>query len=210
MYGDAIIAEDLMKEPNASIAAAIAAEAPLEMDTNSLTTLRERVAEARDLEMEKIDLELRLGEVCARLNVLYSKELPELLDKAQVPAITVEGVGNLPPVEVKVKPFYSANIAAAWDEERRHAGFQYLESLGCGDLIKTELTLPFNREERTKAVKVKEALEKKGLSINVKEAVHSATLTAWLKEQVEKKGYVPDLEKIGGTIGRVVTLKGIK
>jgi hypothetical protein len=72
------------------------------------------------------------------------------------------------------------------------------------------LTLPFNREERKKAVSVKEALEKKGLEVSVKENVHSATLTAWLKEQVEKHHTIPELDKIGGTIGRVVTLKGIK
>lgn len=199
-----------MSTPNASIAALIAAEASRDMNANSLSTLKEKVAEARDLEMELVDLELRVGEVSRRLNALYSKELPELLDNAQVPSITIEAEGNMPRVEAKVKPFYNANIAAKWDENKRREAFQYLESIGCADLIKTELTLPFNREEREKAVSVKEALEKKGLDVSVKENVHPATLTAWLKEQVEKHHIIPELDKIGGTIGRVVTLKGIK
>lgn len=199
-----------MSKPNADIAALIAAEETRGMNTNSLSTLKEKVAEARDLEMELVDLQLRVGEVSNRLRVLYGKELPELLDNAQVPSITIEAEGNMPRVEAKVKPFYAANIAAGWDENRRREAFQYLESIGCADLIKTELTLPFNREEREKAVSVKEALEKKGLDVSVKEAVHSATLTAWLKEQVEKHHTIPELDKIGGTIGRVVTLKGIK
>lgn len=191
--------------PSAELAALIQTE-ELKPDADKLELLRKSVARARSLEAEKEDLDQRATEVSQELHKLYRETLPGLLDEARVPEITIEGEGNLPRVKAEAKPFYNANIAAAWPPEQKAQGFAYLTELGYQDLIKTVVTVAFNREDRDKALQFKSRLERAGYAPTLTETVHPATLTAWLKEQVEKHSFVPDLQKIGGFIGRVVKL----
>lgn len=44
----------------------------------------------------------------------------------------------------------------------------------------------------------------------VERTVHWATLTAWLRRQVEENKFIPDLSKIGGFIGRRAAPKEVK
>ena len=181
-------------------------ERPRELSQDKLDALKTAVAEVRDMEAEKADLEARLKTLSERLNHQYAKALPDLMDEAGVTAITIEPDGNLPSYTATVKSFYSANIAASWDPERRGAGFRYLETVAAGDLSKTEVGIVFPRERHDEARAFCKKLIEDGYGPSYKETVHAATLTAWLKERAEA-GEIPDLEKIGGTIGRVVRLK---
>lgn len=191
---------------SAELAALIAAEPEAKPDEDKLDLLRKGVAKARALEAEREDLEERSSNVDQELRKLYRETLPALLDEAHVPEIVIEGEGNLPRVKAEAKPFYSACIAANWSEEQQAQAFAYLTELGYSDLIKTEVTVRFNREDRDKALHFKKRLENAGYVPTIKETVHAGTLTAWLKEQVEKHGFVPDLARIGAFIGRVVKL----
>lgn len=177
---------------------------------DQLEEIRNHARRARDIELELESLEERRKALSSELNALYSKTLVDALDNAGLDTIGVVAEGNLPPYDFELKPFYSAGIAAGWEPERRKDAFDYLESLGEGDLIKTELSLPFPREARAEAVALLQELEARGLRPIAKEAVHGGTLTAWLKNQVEKQRFMPDLAKIGGTVGRVVRMKARK
>lgn len=176
-------------------------------DSDRLQHLRNKVIEAKQLELEIDDLNNKLSELKHKLQEIHFKVLPDLFDEIGVDKIGVPASGNLPAFEAKCQPYYNANISANWDPERRSEAFAYLTEVGAGDLIKTSVALDFARDEREKAVELADKLKEQGLRPNVKEAVHSQTLTAWLREQVEVNNSLPNLEKIGGQVGRIVKLK---
>lgn len=177
---------------------------------DKLDDLRKHVALARDIEMSISDLEEQLADKRRRLQELYSKTLPDMMDAAGVAHIAIPAEGNYPGFDAKVAPFYAAGVPVSWPAEKRVAAFAWLQNNGHGDLIKTEVQLKFQRDQRAEAIKVATALEAQGLHPEVKESVHSGTLTAWLREQVEGGNPLPPLDIIGGTVGRTVRLKALK
>lgn len=226
-----------MSGPPADVVrAAQAAPATAESNPVTLAELHKSIAEFFRLK----DLKRRLEEKLTETNKLIwdkeRKELVDALDSARVPKFTVE-MPDGTRVEAKAEPYYKANISAEWEPEKRAEGFAYLDDLGEGDMIKTDLILTFNREDRPLAVLFAAMLREADLmdvlrmlfsdagiepdalppavagrneplsaAVTTKEQVPWNTLTKWLKEEVEK-GRTPDLDKIGGEVGRIVKLK---
>jgi hypothetical protein len=173
---------------------------------DKLAELRSLVVRARDLTLERKQID-ESSKVCGReLRDLFFTKMPTFMDEIGVAALAIEGEGNYPGVEAKVSAFYKANIAADWPDEKREAAFKWLDKHGHGDLIKTQVVVLLPRGEHAQAKKVEAALKKIGVDYSISQAVPHTTLSAWLKEQVEKFGTIPPLETIGGTIGRVVRL----
>lgn len=188
------------------IAAAVDAGKVAQQNPDSLRRLRNMIAAARDQELTKRDLEEKLEKVSANLTELYTKLLPDLMDEVGVKELTLEAEGNEPGVEVSLEPFYAANIAAKWPEEKRKAAFDWLDENGHGDLIKTSVVVTFPREDRKEALKFSKQVKKLGFTHSLEEGVHFKTLTSWLKEQYTNQKKLPPLETFGATVGRVVKL----
>jgi hypothetical protein len=180
-----------------------------------LAVIRAKAAEAKTLELDIAEKERALADAKAQLSAILSVQLPELCLAAGVPALTVESFGNLPTFKVKVVPYYKAAILAEWPEPKRNAAFEYLEDRGAADIIKTVVSVDFPKEDRETAKKLIEHLRRWGLPHSVQAAVNWATLTSWLKNEIEgpvKRGEAtfPDLEIIGGTYGKVAKLTEVK
>lgn len=195
----------MKKNPPAAIAA-LAAKRPALADA-TIKEIRDKCAKARDLQKEIADLDERLTAKKNELDDVLRKEIPDALDAAGTKSFTLVAEGNLPELEVKVEPFYSASIAKSWAPEKRKAAFAYLESLGAGDLIKTVVSVAFKREEQKDVQEFIDLAEDQGFETEKEEAVHASTLKSWLKERTEKHQETTDLEKIGGIIGRIAKLK---
>lgn len=175
--------------------------------SDKLDALRNLVRELRDLEAESQSLEERLKEVNDRAARIKNTALVDLMDEAGVSSITIPPEGNQPGYKAEAVPFYNANIAAGWSQEKRKAAFKWLDENGHGGLIKTVVTVPFPRELRKEVLKLAADLESRGITFSVGESVHPQTLTAWLRKQVEDGGNLPPLETIGAVIGRTVKIK---
>jgi hypothetical protein len=175
-----------------------------EPPSSDLKKLQAKVAELRDTENEMETLTERLKTLAKKAFNISSVELPELMLEVGISSIGLPADGNLPAYDAKMASFYKANIAAGWEPERRNAGFKYLEKLKAGDLIKTEIVIMLPRDKRAEAKKLLKSLKK--YSPEVSEAVHSGTLSAWLKERL-KDGKAVDLDLIGGEVGTRVQLK---
>jgi hypothetical protein len=174
---------------------------------DKLDAINAKMRELRDMEVEAADLEERASAIRGRIRTIKMTELPAMMVAASVRALEVEPDGNLPAYSAKVKPHYKAGILASWDPERRKAAFNYLESIGAGDLIKTEISIALPRDKREEANKLIKQLSK--FSPEVHESVHAGTLTSWLKEQ-QKAGESIDLDLIGGEVGTMVEFKPSK
>lgn len=200
----------MSSKPPAAVARAIANSKPA-VDEDATKKLREAIKKARGVQQEIEDLEAQLETKKADLNAMFREELPDLMDQVGAKMIQLDGEGNQPPFMAKLVPYYYANISAEWPAERRQAAFEWLEDNGHGDLIKTNVAVPFRREEREKAKEFAGLLESEyHLRPSVKEEVNFMTMRAWLREQVEEKGVLPPLDVIGGIVGRVVEIKPVK
>lgn len=197
-----------MTGPSAALAAAVRRDktAPTE---DSLERVRKVLRDARDKDREIADLEGRLKTVRAEVLELKQKTLPDIYDEVGIDNLGLPAEGNLPAYDCKLEPYYHANISAEWEEDRRQAAFTYLDEYGdgTGEMIKSTYTVLLPRGNRKKALAVEKALQKLKVEVVSKLEVPWNTLTAWVKEQVEKHNTTPDLNVLGATVGRVVKLK---
>lgn len=168
-----------------------------------LKKLSDKATELRDVELEIATLEERLSTLNTRKYNIEREELPELMGEAGVDSVGIPASGNQPALDLKLRPFYKAGIGAEWEPERRQAGFDYLDEVGAGDLIKTGLIVAFAREDREEAKTLLKQLRKLGHKPEIKQDVHWATLTSWLKEKSEAGDDVK-LDLIGGQVGMIV------
>lgn len=191
--------------------AALAAEAPAAPE-DKLAQLRALAAQLRDGELEQSNLEGRLEETKAALHKLRHVALPDLMDDVGVDKVGLPASGNLPAADAVMKPYYRASIAAEWPDERRAAAFDILIAEDAEDLIKYSVTVEFGRGEEEQAHQLMELLKGEGFEPRTKLSVSWNTLTAWIRERFEnERPLAPDtLEKLGGFVGRIVTLKARK
>lgn len=193
-------------QPPAAVRAAIKRD-KVEVPEDRLEAIRVVLRRARDADREVSDLEARLKAVKAEVLDLKQKTLPDIYDAAGIDNLGLPAEGNLPAYDCALKPYYHANIGAEWPTEQRQAAFAYLEGHEAGDLIKSLYIVAVPRGKLALAKKVAAALAKLKVEFTTKQDVPWNTLTAWLKEQVEKRNHTPDLDVLGATVGRVVNLK---
>lgn len=180
---------------------------PSVQSSDKLDALCAKAAEARDLELIVSDLEEQLKARKTELLNLYSKVLPDLMDAANVDRVGLPATGNSPAVDFRLKPFYSANIAASWNQERKDIAFAFLDSMNASDLIKSEVVASLPKGNLELAERLVALASELKIPTVLTKRVHGNTLTAWLRELVENTNTIPsnsDLEKIGATIGRIV------
>jgi hypothetical protein len=159
------------------------------------------------LELEKEELEGRLKEVSERINFIAFESLVDVMNEKRVAKFQLDREGNKPAFLAELLPFYRANIAASWDEERKYRAFQALEDFGASDLIKTVVTFSFPRGEKKVAQKL--ITRHKDLFPKMAESVHSMTLTSWVREQVEAGKPTPAHDVIGAQVGQHVKIKKV-
>ena len=82
----------------------------------------------------------------------------------------------------------------------------WLRDNGHEDLIKNTISVNFGRGEDESASKLREALNNEGSSYTDKTGVHSQTLKAFVREQVESGQNLP-LDLLGVFIGQKTTIK---
>lgn len=215
-----------------SEAPAFASEKKAVASKDKLDELKEMVRRGRSLMMEIEELDIAKAKKVAELTKLRKEDLPTFAKKVGVPYIEVDAEGNNPSFACQVEPFYSANIKSDWPPELRDQGFDYLEKMGWGEIIKTYVTFSFPKElqplvvpfiKACKAMRLSATItEKRGKasvkkkvkmpppSPEIERTVPHATLTKWLKERVEKDEVMPDLEKIGGFVGEIAKLSVVK
>lgn len=188
----------------------------LEKEAADLSTMPSDAGAARlqkaaqhmvELQTRKDELEEDLKKVNVELWDIQTKSLPDLFSEIGTDIIGVPSAN----VDVVVKPYVMANIKADWEEEKREAGFAEVERVGGGDIIRNEVVVVFPRGHYDELL---EWIEKvRGLNLefdppdmNVTKTVPWNTLTAFVKEQVEK-GTALDLEKLGATVGQIAKIQ---
>lgn len=89
--------------------------------------------------------------------------------------------------EISLSPFYGAKLS----QERKQECFEWLRANGHGALIKNFITVDLGMKKDQVAQKVLDYLKSLNISSEVKEDVHSQTLKAWFKGEIEEGRSVP-------------------
>lgn len=171
-------------------------------DEDHLVELRNMARAMRDLSLQIKDLQEQIDQKQKLLTQLSMKDLPDLFDQHRVRSIGLDAEGNLPAYDVVASPYYKAVLPKEED-----AGLRWLEEEGHGDMIRRSYTVNLNKDSQKEAAALRKFLEKHDMAFDEKETVPWTTLTAFVKEQIEKRHKTPPLEILGATVGRIVKLK---
>jgi len=181
---------------------------------DKLDQCRKKIAEWRDLEYEKAQLEARVKEVNIKIEDLKWHGVVDIFNEAGIDALGVPPAGNMPKFEVELDDYVHANIP----RENERPAFAYLVKRGMEDIIKTTFTVSFGLGEghdcmdfkkKLDQMKVGRGRERTAVPYDVKQSVPWNTLTSWIKGEIKARRPLTAkvMGMLGATTGRVAKIK---
>jgi len=154
-------------------------EAAPEASAEDLATVLNLAREQLRLHLKLERLEEEMNQLNQALKTNAEIALPEALRAANLKEMPL-GEGWF----VKIKEITAASIS----ETKKPEAFAWLEQHQLGGIIKRVITISFGRDEEKWAKKFLAdcAKRKKPLNAELKEAVHSGTLTKTIKDMIEE------------------------
>ena len=165
-----------------------------EGETSKLSTL---IRQSIDLDQQVKDAEQHLKDLQYRKRTVDEEDIPSLMEELGVQSLTVDGN------KVSIDKFVSARIP----EERKEEAFNFIRSLGEGDIIKNEVVVSFGMGQDNVAGAVLDDLSKQGLNPAQKTHIHPMTLRTWCKNRIEANQEI-DFDVFGLYVGNRAKIKG--
>jgi hypothetical protein len=135
-----------------------------------------------------------------RLHELRTKALPEAMLAAGVDRFRCAETGT----EARIA--FECSGALGEDPAERDRKLDLLIANGADEIVKTEVTATFNKDEFQKAMALLGELQRRGLPTIIKRNIHPMTLKAWVKERMEEGADLP-LDDIGLWYGQIAKIK---
>lgn len=153
--------------------------------TGDAVTLKDLLNHVTRLRAKSDQLREMADQIDRVIESICSNNLPELFVKMGQEKV----VGNTFTATLK-------NIVAAYIEDADEA-LPWLINNGAEDLVKTKIKLDLPRGEHEHAQEILEYAQHLGASGQAEESIHQATLTKWVKEELERgRNFFPDSIKI--------------
>jgi hypothetical protein len=154
-----------------------------EEQIGALEQLAKLAEELKAAEADALEKEIKLAEVKGRIDKLKSSLIPNLMDKIGLESFKLkDGAG-----EVTVKK----DIKCGLTEERKPAGLKWIRDNGHGGIIKTAVSLQFDKGEEAKVEEARKVLVEAGFTPECADNVHAQTLKAFVKERIEAGDNIP-------------------
>jgi hypothetical protein len=171
---------------NEELFALIEKESPQQSSVD-LNVIRKKAAELRDNYLRKADLENQLNVANQQITHIERHELIDMFNEAHISSITVDAEGNHPPFIAERATVYTAKIP----DEKRQDAFQWFESQGYGDLIKSVINIVFGMQEHERRLEVMKLLDSHHIEYYTNESVHHQTLKAFVKREIQSGHTIP-------------------
>ena len=142
------------------------------------------------------DLDDNLNEAKKLLNHMKTVEFPDMMAECGLSEFKHTETG----AKIAIADFVAGSLPK--EPERRAAAIAYLSTHGAEDLIKTEISLAFTRNQHNIALDLADELRKRGMPLEIFSGVHAQTLLAYAREAMRKGEEIP-LETLGLFAGRV-------
>jgi hypothetical protein len=168
---------------------------------DSLIRLNEKLAEAVQLQEMYDQMEEDLAALKKQLNHLKTSVIPDMMAEIGMDSCTQNGW------DVKLHQFVNGSLPK--EPDRREKAIRYLESNGGADIIKTTLTVAFNKSQHNMALDLAAKIEDAGFAPTVVSDVHAQTLAAFAREKLGNGDEV-DTEVLGLASGTVAKFSLVK
>ena len=185
-----------------AVAAAAAKHKP-KPSPDKLQALRNKIAEARDLELRIVDAQAQLQKMNEDLSKILNDELPDLFQTVGFTSMTIDKSGNEPAYEAELQTVYRAGLPK---DERRAQALKKFKWLS--ELTKKSYTIDFGKGDDAKAKKFEKLLKSAKVDYDVDVNVHWKTLTSEIRRRFEAGQPLPpaDLNLLGAFVGTNVKL----
>lgn len=182
------------------------ADAKKPPSSDKLMEVKRTVAELRDLELEREDINAKSKALGTRIHEIRTRTLVDQFDEVGIDRIGIPADGNKPSYEIELIDHVRANLGDLGEKEFEKA-INWIETRGHGDMIKASIDVDFGmgREEEAKRKKLIAFLDKNKISYGSSFGVPWNTLTAFVKGQLREKKSVP-LKLLGATVERTASL----
>ncbi len=158
-----------------------------EKEVVDLTVIRQKAVELRDEYLHKAELAEQLMATNQKITNIERQDLPDMFTKAGISRVDVEATGNHPAFVAERGTVFTAKIP----DDKRQDAFQWFESVGQGDLVKSVINIIFGMQEHEKRLKVMKLLSDNGIEFYNNESVHHSTLKAFVKREIQAGRPVP-------------------
>lgn len=126
--------------------------------------------------------------------ILETIRIPDLMDSLKLSEFKLKDGSK-----ITSGPFVRASLPK--DEENKNFALTWLRNNGHEDLIKREVSVPFDRGMDDVANQLVEFVKKLGMTPEDKAAIHHSTYTAFIKSLMQNGENVP-FERLGAFVGR--------
>ena len=154
-------------------------------------TLSDLIRQSMKIDEEIAQAEQYLKDLKFKKRKVNEEDIPSLMQEMGMDSVTVDGN------KVALRQFVHARIP----EEKKDEAYNWLRSIGEGDIIKNDVTISFSAGQDNMAGSVVEDLRQQyGLDPSQKTHVHPSTLKAWVKNRIEA-GKELDFDTFGVFVG---------
>jgi len=154
-----------------------------------LAAMRTKAEEAVSLDKQCAELEELLNSAKTALNLVLQKELPNMLLELGMKGYDMEDGSS-----IKLKEKVIGSLPK--EEDKRQAAFDYLEEIEAADIIKSTVSLKFDKAKLEEAKELEEELKERGFEPSLLTDVHASTLHALVNERLKASEPV-DMDKLG-------------
>lgn len=180
---------------------------PLDIDTPVMDRLRAAARKAIDMEQVITDMEEQTRRLKSDLQKVKNIDIPDLMAQVQQNDFTTTDGWK-----VEIQNFVSGTLPK--EPDRRRMAMEWLENNGAADIIKTEIRVTFDKEERELAQSVMRLLEgynEATLDPEMSSSIHPQTLLAHARERLRKGEEIPTfLGLFAGRVAKITPPKGRK
>ena len=146
------------------------------LDDTQLNTLSESIDKMLRIGGEIGNAEEKLRKLRDQYRQLSEEDLPAKLASIGMKELRLEDGSK-----ITIEDFYSARIT----EKNKETAHAWLRENGHGDIIKNEISVSFGKGEDETALETMDLLQQQGHTPKQREAVHTSTLKAFVKERIE-------------------------
>ena len=160
------------------------------VDGEKGSTLSNLIRQSMEIDEKIAEAEQYLKDLKFQKRKVNEEDIPNLMQEMGMDSVTVDGN------KVALRQFVHARIS----DDKKQEAFQWLRSIGEGDIIKNDVTVSFKAGEDNMAGAVIDDLRGQGLEPAQKTHVHAQTLKAWVKSRIES-GKEIDFDTFGVFVG---------
>lgn len=173
---------------------------PAESSDTLVEVLKDYCSEAIDLDEAIKGYELAMKTAKSRLHTLRTIKIPEAMAEAGIGDLFSMDTGHM----IKLKQFVVGSIPK--EGEERDLAMKVLAQHGGAALIKTALSMSFDKGQAHEAQQLVTQLVSNGYEVGVKEDVNAMSLQAFAREKLRNGEELP-LETLGLFAGTTAEIK---